>query len=114
MEALDLVDALCELQEAAVAADASEADHYNALHGGGNGNNGHHHQHHLVQPGIGGAPAAAALDPKLLCAPHVAAWVESARDTLLRACVAALAKHGVSGAAMDDAYREVRGCYIST
>jgi hypothetical protein len=40
----------------------------------------------------------------------VAAWVEAARLTLLRACVvAALAKHGVGGAAMEGAYREAHG-----
>ena len=98
-EAIDLVDALCELQEAAVAADVS--DQHDANLGG--------HQppsHHPPYPGVGGAPAASALDPKALFAPHVASWIEAARETLLHGCVSALGKHGVGGAAMDEAYRE--------
>jgi hypothetical protein len=104
VEAIDLVDALCELQEAAVAADVSD-DPYggavveNRAHKFGGG-------HHPPYPGANGALAASALDPKAIFAPHVASWIEAARETLLHACVVALGKHGVGGAAMDEAYRE--------
>ena len=98
-EAIDLVDALCELQEAAVAADVS--DEYD---GAGKKPGGHHPPY----PGANGSPAAVALDPKQIFAPHVASWIEAARETLLHACVSALGKHGVGGVAMEEAYGEAR------
>ena len=102
-EAIDLVDALCELQEAAVAADVSDGESFanrnDVQHRG-------HSGHHPPYPGANGAPAASALDPKAIFAPHVACWIEAARETLLHACVCALGTHGVGGAAMDAAYRE--------
>lgn len=104
-EAIDLVDALCELQEAAVAADVSDEYGVNggrdessrARTAGG---------HHPPYPGANGTASASALDPKFIFAPHVASWIEAARETLLHACVSALGKHGVGGAAMDEAYGE--------
>ena len=106
-EAIDLVDALCELQEAAVAADVSASP--DAPFTTGRPETGRappHSGHHPPYPGASGAPAAPALDPKAIFAPHVACWIEAARETLLRACVSALGTHGVGGAAMDAAYRE--------
>ena len=105
--AIDLVDALCELQEAAVAADVSASP--DAPFTTGRPETGRappHSGHHPPYPGASGAPAAPALDPKAIFAPHVACWIEAARETLLRACVSALGTHGVGGAAMDAAYRE--------
>ena len=102
-EAIDLVDALCELQEAAVAADVSDLGPEERFQGVVPT---HDRAKNGPYPGIGGAPAASAMDPKRLFQPHVASWIESGRETLLRGCIAALAKHGVGGAAMDDAYRE--------
>ena len=105
-EAIDLVDALCELQEAAVAADVSVSPE--APFGGADYKDYKppHSGHHPPYPGANGAPAAPALDPKAIFAPHVACWIEAARETLLHACVSALGTHGVGGAAMDAAYRE--------
>ena len=77
--------------------------------GGGDGGGHYHGGHHPAYPGVGGAAAATALDPKSIFSPHVAAWVEAARETLLRGCVSALSKHGVGGAAMEEAYREAHG-----
>ena len=101
-EAIDLVDSLCELQEAAVSADVSDQ------------NVGEHVERRLnnwggreqAYPGVDGAPADGELDPKALFAPHVDRWIDAAREQLLRGCVAAVGKHGVGGAAMEDAYRE--------
>ena len=108
-EALDLVDSLCELQEAAAAADVSDAYGTDGYGHGGYSSNGHNHYHgghHPPYPGVGGASAATALDPRALFQPHVTAWIEAARETLLKACVDALGKHGVGGIAMEEAYRE--------
>lgn len=101
-EVIDLVDSLCELQEAAVSADVSDQ------------NVGEHVERRLnnwggreqAYPGVDGAPADGELDPKALFAPHVDRWIDAAREQLLRGCVAAVGKHGVGGAAMEDAYRE--------
>ena len=97
-EAIDLVDALCELQEAAVAADVS--DQHDANLGG--------HQPPRTIPRI---PASAERPPPRrrsqgALRAHAASWIEAARETLLHGCVSALGKHGVGGAAMDEAYRE--------
>ena len=101
-EAIDLVDSLCELQEAAVAADVSDQNVDEHVERRLNNWGGREHAY----PGIDGAPADGELDPKALFASHVDRWIDAAREQLLRGCVAAVAKHGVGGAAMEDAYRE--------
>ena len=107
-EAIDLVDALCELQEAAVAADVSVSPEapFAVSRGEAGTTRAPHSGHQPPYPGANGALAAPALDPKAIFAPYVACWIEAARETLLHACVSALGTHGVGGAAMDAAYRE--------